>query len=491
MKLLITEDQLKKILSFPKKDLNESFFQNISNLFKSKNVKDWEKYNTYLINNVKDKTIFDNLSFEISENLQNFFKYFLKNFKENKIVNPFISLPSFYNKLTDNQLSFFRNEIDNTLSSQEESSKEKSEIDNSENNVNSLIEKFESEYNSNTELINFLKPLSKKSYDNPIANFINEIKNFLENPVSERNLYEGETKKSIKDFFYNYLNLRIETNTETTFEYTFKLLKTIDKNFIDKIISFFSDKIEKIKNFEGVYQNFIQVKEGIRDLYLGGNFNKDQFAKLKEIESKIHDLGFMKKIKTNENLKALGQLYNLVLTTPEDYLDSITITTGGIIKENGLTNEDLFFTHSSTNPNLSKGSISFEPSERGEFFITDENTPDDRYGFYLTVFKKNERKKFDALHYLKRAENLEWKKDKLKTYLYVISVQPQSRFLNSHKVSFTQTNESTKSFADFCISLGLSGYYNHEPYGSDSAMELVIVDKQCISNVQKVDLKNI
>ena len=209
--------------------------------------------------------------------------------------------------------------------------------------------------------------------------------------------------------------------------------------------------------------------------------NPDLFNKIEKLSNALAgtELNFDKKI------EKLFSLCDKVLDK-ESFLDKMTITSREIISENNLTDDDVYFTHSSRLRDLDFDSIKFEYDEtiRGE---RSENTPEHIYGFYLTDWKSGEDQDYDAWHYIDRVCQASGFFNKKAVNLYVVKLKDDAKFLRSNISGFRQTNESTKEFAEFCKSLGLSGYYHPNVYSDKSALEIVLVDKSVISNIKKDD----
>jgi hypothetical protein len=284
---------------------------------------------------------------------------------------------------------------------------------------------------------------------------------------------------------------------------------SITENF-DKQIT-----IEKIKNQVATIEKFKKIKQKINELNLiqlisdakfnpeiniagrkyrtldickdlnisPNKFSNDEelFQKIDKTCTALHN----SELQYDKKLDKLFELCGKVLNK-DKFFDKLTITTAEIIDENKLTDSDVYFTHSSSIKNLDLNTIKFDYDEaiRG---ARSENTPKDIYGLYITDWKSNEEQEYDAWHYIYRASQASGFFSPKGIHLYTIDLKEDAKFLKSTWVQFRQTNESTKEFADYCISLGLSGYYHPNVYGDKSALEIVIIDKKAIKDFKKDD----
>lgn len=208
----------------------------------------------------------------------------------------------------------------------------------------------------------------------------------------------------------------------------------------------------------------------------------EEFKRIKNISSSLMNID----LDYAESIESLMKLCDSVLSR-DSFLSKLQITTAEIIKENKLSSDDIYFTHSSKSQeelNIDNIKFQYDESTRGE---RDESTPKHAWGFYMTVWQKNVSKDYDAANYLQRSKDSAGFFGYDKISLYVIKVKNDSKFLRSPESAFGQTNQSTGEFADYCKSIGLSGYYHPNPYGKESALEVVIIDKDCVESFRKDD----
>tara|TARA_X000000368_G_scaffold399426_1_gene370380 strand:- start:473 stop:2140 length:1668 start_codon:yes stop_codon:yes gene_type:complete len=173
----------------------------------------------------------------------------------------------------------------------------------------------------------------------------------------------------------------------------------------------------------------------------------------------------------------------------DDYYNKISISVEKIIKDNKLNQDNIvYFTHSGFNPNLTIDNLNMEPDNKKRG-TTGWDTPEDRYGFYLTIYDEIDETEFDAEHYYRRSKVIRnsSSKDKFdEPIVYKIDLDPNTKLLDSTDIDFSQTNSSTKEFGEYIKSLGFKGFYNPHPYGkNESTLEIVIVDKSAITKIER------
>ena len=173
----------------------------------------------------------------------------------------------------------------------------------------------------------------------------------------------------------------------------------------------------------------------------------------------------------------------------DDYYNKISISVEKIIKDNKLNQDNIvYFTHSGFNPNLTIDNLNMEPDNKKRG-TTGWDTPEDRYGFYLTIYDEIDETEFDAEHYYRRSKVIRnsSSKDKFdEPIVYKIDLDPNTKLLESTDIDFSQTNSSTKEFGEYIKSLGFKGCYNPHPYGENkSTLEIVIVDKSAITKIER------
>jgi hypothetical protein len=211
------------------------------------------------------------------------------------------------------------------------------------------------------------------------------------------------------------------------------------------------------------------------------NDKKEEFEKIKKVSIALLNSNF----DLSKSIEKLNSLCDSVLNR-DSFLQKLQISTSEIIKENDLTDNDIYFTHSSKLKDLTLDTVKFEYDVeiRGN---RDETTPENAYGFYLTDWKKEKKQDYDAAAYMFRAQQSAGFLGYDRINLYVIDLKKDAKFLRSLEAGFSQTNQSTKEFADYCISIGLSGYYDPIPYFDNSALEVVVINKDCIQDFKKDD----
>lgn len=486
-----------------------------SNLFKSKekkqleaNIKDWDLLNNKFIDtfskNPKWQEYLSKYGYMegVTDNLYKYWKEFIQS---DKPLYPFKVMGKDYKELNNEEIGVLKKILESVFGMYNKFNDVIETVKNSSNVLYQKWEELSKEFGEDLDKVNESDNLKEDLRYK--VDFIKDVLKGLSEgfiPGIPRVKREEYIELLEKIFDLNFEDYRMEENKKINY---LKLYLYVCDNFnketvIERIKSSlgFIGKLKKMKSrFEELgmeklvnssSSNYeIQVvdrKESLlsmcKNLGINPNKfmdNKDLFEQIKKVQVflSVSDINWDKTIETIFDLceKSLRK---------EEFLKKITISTKGIIEKNNLTDKDIYFTHSSSIKDLDINSIKFDYDEqiRGE---RSENTPKDIYGFYLTDWKSGEDQDYDAWHYIYRAGQASGIFSPKGINLYVIKLKGDSRFLKSYKSQFRQTNESTKEFADYCISIGLSGYYHPNVYSDKSALEIVVVDKEAIESMNK------
>jgi hypothetical protein len=513
---------IKNYTQFTNNRLNEEFNigEFFSNLFKSKekkqldaNIKGWDVINKKFIENFsknpKWKEYLNKFSYldGVTDNLYKYWRFFVES---DTVHYPFKVNGKQYTELNKDEISLLKNMIEQSFEMRNDIVKIVDKVQKSstllEQNWKKITDEFGedklTEIEDSRELIEkintkirLIEKILQGLTEGEISQSSNFDKNLFNKLISEIFLSVGD----IEDY-------RIGRNKKINY---LKVFLTITETYD-------SDKVkEKIKEQLGFISNYSKMKDMVVKLemyklisdcslnieinvvdrkinasdickVLGFSPNKfsdkkEEFEKIKKFTTALNNSNF----DFSKDFGKLNTLCESVLDR-DVFLQKLQVSTSEIIKEHNLTDKDIYFTHSSKNKNLNLDRVKFEYDVeiRGE---RDETTPIDAYGFYITDWKKGERRDYDAAAYMYRSKESAGFFGYDNIHLYVIDLKKDAKFLRSPEASFMQTNQSTKEFADYCISIGLSGYYHPKPYGDNSALEVVVIDKDCIQDFKKDD----
>jgi hypothetical protein len=483
-----------------------------SNLFKSKekkqlevSIKEWDALNRKFIEifskNDKWKEYLSKFGYfdGVTDNLYKYWKEFITS---DVPLYPFKVMGKDYKELSIEEITVLKKIIESVF---EMYNKFNTTVETIKTSSDSLFQKWgelSKEFGEDLDQVGDSKELKGN-----IENKVDFIKSVLEG-LSEGSIPRIKEEKEIelfeKIFDLNFEDYRMGENKKINF---LKLFLYVSDTFNKESV------IENIKNSLGFIGKLKKMKErfiqlGIEKLVnpLGSDYKIPVMNDYESLSTMCKNLGINpNKFQDNKDLfdkikRAVGSLslsefnYDKSMQTifdlcektlgKDEFLKKITISTGGIIEKNGLTDKDIYFTHSSSIKDLGVDTIKFDYDE-GIRGARSENTPKDIYGFYLTDWKSEEDQDYDAWHYIYRAGQATGIFSPKGINLYVIKLKDDSRFLKSYKSQFRQTNESTKEFADYCKSIGLSGYYHPNVYHDKSALEIVLIDKGCIESMKK------
>lgn len=499
-------------------------WQSFKNLFKSKSLKDWEDFNQKLLDKFDTKESIqefeDELDFRLSmksSNLRGFCRSLVDGLKNKKIINPF-KKDFRYEKLSEEDLFELKKIFEELLSKE-------SKIKLQSNDFQKLIDEYKKQYKEifekNKTILDILKAICYKNthYSRKNLNEVLQLFNYtcdkistidcdvdtltlsvynLITNINDLKNYE-EISKVLNSLQKNSFDIEEEQRSYSGFVFCYQFLAKFTTNKLAEIIEFFNNIITKIEELK--IDKFIEVSEKL--------FKTSAVTSSKRLVKFTDEIESMEeKIKEEKDIISVlsssyfnpTELKNLLLKiskfqipTQSEFLQKITISTEEIIKENNLTDKDIYFTHSSASPNLTRDKIKFEVEDRGNMKIDSEGTPVNRYGLYLTIYKRDkvDSMTHDAIHYIQRVFGMMGRD---KAYVYVFTIAPNQRFLKSVSACFGQTNKSTKEFAQFCMKLGISGYYDPSPYGKSgnriSAMELCLVDERDIVKIHRIEIND-
>ena len=492
-----------------------------SNLFKSKEKKQLES-------SIKE---WDSLN-----------KKFIDIFSKNERWKEYLSKFSYYDGVTDNLYKYWRSFINSdivhypfkvngknyTELNSEETSLLKKLIEQSIKMRSDLVQIVDRVQKSSTQLEQNWKKITDEFGEDKLSKVegsgeirgkidtrIDLLKTILENLTNgeislSSNINTGEFNKLITDIFLYGKSIEEYRMDEDKKINYLKVFLDIAENFdVEKIKDKIKESLRIISGYKKMKEKFneLEINKLITDCglydqidvvghkYNAANickdlgFSPDKFNNKKEefsLIKKVSDALINSKLDYSKSIDKLIDLCDSVLNK-NDFLKKLQITTSEIIKENNLTNDDIYFTHSSKmkeDLTIDKIKFEYDVDIRGE---RDDSTPQHAYGFYITGWKNGERKDYDTAHYMTRSKESAGFLGYDKISLYVIKLKNDSKFLKSIDANFSQTNQSTKEFAEYCISIGLSGYYHPRPYGTESALEVVLIDKQCIESFKKDD----
>jgi hypothetical protein len=443
--------------------LNEEFniLKTISNLFNSKSKKDWKIINQRLIDKFKDDEDFDleyNLISNDNSKINDFIKKLIRGIKGGQLVDPFKKGGLFDPNLSDSELKSLKTKIENLIL-------QKSGSDEAKKQFNQQFTKLE-------ELSKYLQEYPKKleeKYKN--FNFL-QFKLFIK-AVSE---YKCEHCKDLKLLF------ELEGNS---FQKTVYFLKKFDNKTFSENLDKLIEELSKLKKYSEVIlevEGLIEsCQKSISDVTAITKYKLNK--KIQIIENDFMEIkeNYIPSKKLKDAIDTIDNLRKIKLPVLDDFIDKITITTKEIINKHKTSDEDIFFTHSSCKDNLSRENLILDVESRDD--IVDDSTPADRYGFYMCSLRKDHLH-MDARDYLTRATRAN-----KSIYLYQIKIDDSARFLKSNDALFGQTNASTAGFAEFCKELGISGYYDPEPYkhrgGGSADLEIVLIDLDKIKDIKK------
>jgi hypothetical protein len=489
-----------------------------TNLFKSKktkqyesSIKEWtalnQKFNDIFSKNKKWKEYLTKFGYMegVSDNLLRFWKRFIDS---DIILYPFKVNGKNYQELNENEITLLKSMIEQSINMRLEF---KQVVDNIQKSSSLLFDNWKlisKEFGNKLDKIEEIG--SSKDINNKILNKIDNVKLILKSLVEGYipNLRDEDSLKSINIFLkdLSYKDFTLQENKNINFV---KLYLNITENFDKKrVIDNIKKEFESIEVLKKIKQRIddlkliqlinnsklnseitiLDKKYSILNICKELNISPSKFGDDKEMFEKINKVCTSIHYSDLDYSKQINELFDLCdkVLNKNDFFDRLTITTSEIISDNKLTSSDIYFTHSSSIKNLSLDTIKFDYDEaiRG---ARSENTPKDIYGLYITNWKSDEKQEYDAWHYIYRSIQATGMLSPENVYLYTIDLKEDARFLISNKSAFRQTNQSTKEFADYCISLGLSGYYDPNAYGDKSALEIVIIDKKVIKDFKRND----
>ena len=502
---------------FRNKRLNEELnLGNIfSNLFKSKekkqleaSIKDWEALNMKFISIFSKNPKWEEYLFKygymegVTDNL---YKYWREFIQSDKPLYPFKVMGKDYKELTTEEITTLKKILESVFGMYNEFSDVIETVKNSSNVLYQKWEELSKEFGEDLDKVNESDNLKED-----LRYKVDFIKSVLEGlsegfiPAIPKVNEEKHIKTFEKIFDVNFEDYRMEENKKINY---LKLYLYVCDNFnkesvIERIKSSlgFIDKLKKMKSrfdelgMEKLVDNsgsYYQIevfdrKVSFSDMCKNLGISPNKFSDNKELFDKIKKVQVFLSVSDIDYDKTIQTIFDLCEKTlsRDEFLKKITISTKGIIEKSNLTDKDVYFTHSSNLKNLDIESVKFDYDEqqRGE---RSENTPKDIYGFYVTDWKSGEDQEYDAWHYIYRASQVTGIFSPKGINLYVIKLKDDARFLKSYKSQFRQTNQSTKEFADYCKSIGLSGYYHPNVYSDKSALEIVIIDKESIESMKK------
>jgi hypothetical protein len=510
---------IKNYTKFTNNRLNEEL--NIgdvfSNLFKSKekkqledSVKEWDALNKKFIEifskNDKWKEYLNKFSYldGVTENLYKYWRSFVES---DSIHYPFKVNGKQYTELNTEEITLLKKMIEQSIKMRSDFVEIIDKVQKSSTELEQNWKKITDEFGEEK----LIKIEDSSKLREKINTKIDLIKTIL------KGLTEGEISQSTNNLFDKLISeiflpggsiedYRMEKNNKINY---LKVFLTITE-------SYDSEKVkEKIKDQLGFISNYSKMKDMVvqlrmdklindcnlnveinvvgknytasaicKDLGFSPNkFNdkKEEFEKIEKVSIALLNSNF----DLSKSIEKLNSLCDSVLNR-DSFLQKLQISTSEIIKENDLTDNDIYFTHSSKLKDLTLDTVKFEYDVeiRGN---RDETTPENAYGFYLTDWKKENKQDYDAAAYMFRAQQSAGFFGYDRINLYVIDLKKDAKFLRSLEAGFSQTNQSTKEFADYCISIGLSGYYDPKPYFDNSALEVVVINKDCIQDFKKDD----
>lgn len=514
-KYIKTFEDFKKI-----KEVNEELNLRdvFSNLFKSKKTKQFEssvrewtalnqKFNDIFSKNKKWQDYLSKFGYiqGVTETLYQFWGNFSN---ADEIYYPFKVSGKNYKELTDDEIGLLKSMIEQSIKMKTDFKGSVDKIQKSSNLLFDNWKKLSDEFDKDLQKAESIG--DSREINNRIIARIDNIESILKGLTEGYIPYvkDEDSLKLIDKIFLKKSSHKdfIQENGKINY---LKMFLSITENF-DKQIT-----IEKIKNQVVTIEKFKKIKQKINELNLiqlisdtkfnpeiniAGvkyrtlnickdlNISPNKFSNDKELFQKIDKTCtalHYSKLQYDKEINKLFELCDKVLNK-DKFFDKLTTTTTEIIDENNLTDSDVYFTHSSSIKNLDLNTIKFDYDEeiRGK---RSENTPKDIYGLYITNWKSNEEQEYDAWHYIYRATQASGIFNPRGINLYIVDLKEDAKFLKSSWAQFRQTNESTKEFADYCISLGLSGYYHPNVYGEKSALEIVIIDKKAIKDFKRND----
>jgi len=491
-----------------------------SNLFKSKekkqleaSVKEWDVLNKKFIEifskNEKWKEYLSKFGYldGVTDNLYKYWKSFIES---DTIHYPFKVNGKQYTELNTEEISLLKKMMEQSIKMRNDFVEIIDRVQKSSTQLDKNWKKITDEFGEEklTKIEDSLE-LSEK-----IRTKIDLIKTILEGLTEGKILQSSNINKDLFDKLISEIFL----SGGSIEDYRMEKNKKINylKVFLTITDSYDSEKVkEKIKGQLGFISNYSKMKDMVVQLGMdklitdcnlntqinvaGNNYTASEICKdlgfsPNKFNDKKEEFELIKRVSSallNSNFdlsKSIEKLYSLCdsVLDRDTFLQKIQISTSEIIKENDLTDKDIYFTHSSKLKDLTLDKVKFEYDVeiRGD---RDETTPENAYGFYITDWKSGKKQDYDAAAYMRRAKDSAGYFGYDRINLYVIDLKDDAKFLRSIEASFPQTNQSIKEFADYCISIGISGYYHPRPYGDGSALEIVIIDKSCVRNLKKDD----
>ena len=491
-----------------------------SNLFKSKekkqleaSIKEWDALNNKFIEifskNDKWKEYLSKFGYMdgITDNLYKYWKSFIES---DTIHYPFKVNGKSYTELNTEEITLLKNMIEQSIKMRSDLVEVVDRVKKSSTTLEQNWKKLTDEFSEEKlAMIEGSRVIKEK-----IDTRINLIEKIL------KGLNDGEVAQSsgVNVDQFNKLISEIFLSGGSIEDYRMEKNKKINylKVFLTITESYDSGKVkEKIKEKLGLISNYSNIKKRFEELEIdklisgcalniqidvvGNKYNasnickdlgfspdkfsdkKEEFELIKRVSSALINSNF----DLSKGIENLNTLCDSVLDR-DTFLQKLQISTSEIIKENNLTDKDIYFTHSSKLKDLTLDKVKFEfdVEIRGD---RDETTPENAYGFYITDWKSGEKKEYDAAFYMRRAKDSAGYFGFDRINLYVIKLKDDAKFLRSIEASFPQTNQSVKEFADYCQSIGISGYYHPRPYGDGSALEVVIINKECVQDFKKDD----
>jgi hypothetical protein len=491
-----------------------------SNLFKSKEkkqlevaIKEWDALNKKFIEifskNDKWKEYLKKFAF-LDGVTDNLYKYWRSFIESDTVYYPFKVNGKNYTELNTEEISLLKKMIEQSIKMRSDLVEIVDKIQKSSTALKQNWEKITDKFG----IEKLVKIEDSREIRNEIDTKIDLIKTIL------KGLTDGEIPQSssinvnlfnkiIGDIFLSGGDIedyRMDKNKKINY---LKVFLTITESYdSQKVKDKIKNQLEFISNYSKIKDMFVEME--IDKLISGCLFNikidvvgekinsSDIFEVLgfspNKFSNKKEEFNQIKKVSTalinsnfdlNKSIENLNILCDSVLNR-DVFLEKLKITTSQIIEENSLTDKDIYFTHSSKikDLNLDKVKFEYDIEIRGN---RDETTPENAYGFYMTCWKNEERKDYDAASYMYRSKQSAGFFGYDNIHLYVIKLKKDAKFLKSIEASFSQTNQSIEEFAEYCKSIGLSGYYHPRPYGDNSAFEVVVIDKDCIQNFKKDD----
>jgi hypothetical protein len=512
---------IKNYSQFKNNKLNEEL--NIgdvfSNLFKSKerkqldiNIKEWDLLNKNFIEifskNNKWKEYLNKFGY-LDGVTDNLYKYWRSFIESDTVHYPFKVNGKQYTELNTEEISLLKKMIEQSIKMRIDLI----EIINKVKKSSTLLEQNWKKITDEFGLEKLNKIQDSREIKENINTKISLIKTILEGlndgKITQSSLINLDLfNKLISDIFLSndIEDYRMEKNKKINY---LKVFLTITESYdSQKVKDKIKSQLEFISNYSKMKDMFVEMEidKLISDCSLnieidvvGGKITasdicknldfspnkfsnkKEEFEQIKKVSTALINSNF----DLNKSIENLNDLCDSVLNR-DSFLEKLQITTSQIIKENNLTDKDIFFTHSSKIKDLTLDKVKFEYDVeiRGN---RDETTPENAYGFYMTSWKNGERRDYDAASYMYRSKESAGFFGYDNIHLYVIDLKNDAKFLKSIEANFSQTNQSIKEFADYCKSIGLSGYYHPRPYGDNSSLEIVIVDKNCVQNFNKND----